>query len=113
MLKNNYRRTPRNYDGTEVTSRKISDLLPYVLSEIGGIYQQRPDLLLAAWPEIIGAKLAPMTEAASFSDGVLFVKVRNSSLLSLLIQNEKNRLLSLIRKKFPSIKIDNIIFRLG
>jgi hypothetical protein len=72
-----YFRTPKNYDGTAVTTHQMSELLPTVLAQIGKVYQQRPDLILAAWPQIIGPKLAAMTQALSFIDGVLTVKVRN------------------------------------
>jgi hypothetical protein len=108
-----YCRTPKNYDGTETTTHKVSDLLPAVLSQIGEIYQQRPDLILASWPEIIGPKLASMTQAVSFSDGVLVVKVKNSTLYSLLSQNDKPRILNILRQKFPSVQIKTILFRIG
>ena len=77
------RRTPKGYDGTGLTTHKVSDLLPQVLARIGDVYQDRPDLILSAWPEIIGQKLAPMTQAVSFVEGVLSVKVKNSTLHSL------------------------------
>ena len=108
-----YFRTPRQYDGTQVTSRRLTDLLPDVLSKIGEVYQQRSDLILAMWPEIIGSKFASMTQAVSFSNGVLLVKVKNSTLHSLLSQNEKMRLLNLLRQKFPHTEIKNICFRIG
>lgn len=91
----------------------MTDLLPRVLAKIGEVYQQRADLILAMWPDIIGAKLATMTQAVSFTDGILVVKVKNSTLHSLLSQYEKLRLLNLLRKKFPSVEIKNIYFRIG
>lgn len=103
----------KQYDGTEVTSHRMTDLLPRVLAKIGEVYQQRSDLILVMWPDIIGAQLATMTQAVSFSDGVLFVKVKNSTLHSLLSQNEKLRLLNLLRQKFPHVEIKNICFRIG
>lgn len=108
-----YSRTPRNYDGTQVTTHKIHDLLPIVLSKINSVYQLQPDLILAMWPEIIGAQLAGMTQAVSFNEGILSVKVKNSTLYSLLNQHEKTRLLSLLRKKFPQAQIKTISFRIG
>lgn len=106
-------RTPKNYDGTERTAKEISQLLPQVLDKMGESFSKRPDLILAAWPELIGEKLAPMAQAISFSDGVLTVKVKNSSLYSLLTQHEKPRLMKAMQAKFPSVMIRNIIFRLG
>ena len=108
-----YSRTPKKYDGTQVTSHRMTDLLPHVLSKIGEVYQQRSDLILAMWPEIIGSKLAAMTQAVSFAEGVLVVKVKNSTLHSLLSQNDKLRLLNKLRDKFPQVEIKNICFRIG
>ncbi len=107
------RRTPKNYDGTEVTTRSLGDLIPTVLSKISEVNQDRPDLVIAAWPGIIGSNLSTMTNAVSFHEGFLVVKVKNSTLFSLLNQNDKPKLLSNLRKKFPNVTIHNIIFRMG
>lgn len=112
MVKNT-RRTPRNYDGTQVTTHKFNELLPSVLEQIGESYKERPDLILAAWPGIIGTKLATMTQAVSLEEGVLIVKVKNSTLHSLLTQRDKPRILQLLRSKFPKVNIKNILFRIG
>lgn len=112
MKKRVYRR-PRGYDGSELTSRRLNELLPLVIKNIGKIYKERGDLILAAWPEIIGSKLAVMTKAVSFDSGILFVKVRNSSLYSLLQQHDKSRILKSLRDKFPETNIKSIIFRMG
>lgn len=103
----------KNYDGTGVTSRSLSDLSTNVLSKIDVTFQGRPDLLLAAWPDIVGQKFAPMAQAVSFQDGILNVKVKNSTLYSLLNQHEKIRLLNALRKRFPRLVIKTIVFRMG
>ncbi len=107
------RRTPKDYDGTGITTHRVSELLPTVLSNIGETYQDRPDLLLASWPEVIGKNFAGMTQAVSFIDGVLLVKVKNSTFHSLLSQHEKPKILSNLRQKFPKIEIKTIQFRIG
>jgi Dna[CI] antecedent, DciA len=94
-------------------NQHLKELLPSVLGKIGSAYQERPDLVLAAWPEIIGPKLAPMTEALSFVEGVLTVKVRHSTLYSLLRQYERDKLLRQLREKFPGTAIKRIAFRMG
>lgn len=103
-------RTPKNYDGTRLTSHKVGDLLPNVLSQISEVYQARPDLVLAAWPDIIGPKLAAMTQAVSLYNGILKIKVKNSTLHSLLSRHDKFRILSIIQQKFPRAEIQNIEF---
>lgn len=107
------KRTPKNYDGTKVTTHRVSELLPFVLGEIGELYNARPDLVLAAWPDVIGPKLALMTQALSFNDGVLLIKVKNSSLHSLLSQHDKQRILNTLRARFPRVEIRNVVFRIG
>lgn len=116
MVKNldkSFRRVPKGYDGTGVTSRSVSELLPHVLSQVTKAYEDKPDLVLAAWTDIIGAKLAPMTAATAFQSGVLYVKVKNSTLYSLLSQRDKPKILKRLRDRFPSLTIHNIIFRIG
>lgn len=112
MHKSN-RRTPKNYDGTAVTTHKVPDLLSEVLLKIRENYKDRPDLVIEAWPEIIGPQLAAMTQAVSFNDGILVVKVKNSTLHSLLSQNDKGRIMANLRAKFPRVQFKNIIFRIG
>ena len=107
------RRTPRGYDGTGVTTHHFSDVLSSVLEAIGDVYNERPDLVMAAWPEIIGPKLATMTQVVSFQEGVLTVKVKNSTLHSLLSQHDRLRILTHLRQKFPKVNINSIVFRIG
>lgn len=106
-------RTPKNYDGTATTTLQIADVLSEMIFRIRESYQERPDLVLAAWPEIIGPQLAIMTQAVSFIEGVLLVKVKNSTLHSLLSQNDKNRIMASFKAKFPRIQLKNIVFRIG
>ncbi len=100
-------------DGSALTNKQLKDLLPKVLGQIGDLHRDRPDLILIAWPQIIGEKLASMTKAVSFEKGILVVKVSNSTLYSLLSQHERGRLLKSLREKFPSVEIKNIYFRIG
>jgi len=112
-MRRTFQRTPQDYQGTKNTSHRFSDILPHVLAKISDTHQDRPDLVLASWPDVIGTQLATMTQAISFNEGVLVVKVKNSTLYSLLSQNDKPKILANLRKKFPKVKIANIIFRLG
>ena len=105
--------TPRNYDGTRPPGHDLKKMLPKVLGRLGRSIGNRPDLILAAWGEVVGPRLSPMAEAVRFEEGVLFVKVKNSTLLSLLAGAEKPRLLKSLRGKFPKVTIKNIVFRIG
>lgn len=100
-------------DDPNLTNKLMKDLLPKFLNKMGAIHRDRPDLIVAAWPQIIGEKLASMTKAVCFENDILVVKVSNSTLYSLLTQHERGRLLKNLREKFPSVKIKNIHFRIG
>ena len=98
---------------TALTTKSLRALLPSVLQGITAATEQRPDLVLAAWESLIGERFACQTRAVSFHEGVLTVKVRNSSLLSLLSQCERPRLIKNLRKRFPEVEIRNIRFCIG
>lgn len=106
-------RTPKNYDGTHLTTRNVADLLNKALSKLSDSCQERPDLLLAAWPEIIGSQHAAMTQAVSFCEGVLTVKVKNSTLYSVLSRQDRYRILASLKQRFPKANIQNIVFRMA
>lgn len=112
-MKLSHRRTPKNYDGTRVTTHQVSDLLPKILGGMGDKFKERPDLILEAWPGVIGPTFATVTKAVSFNDGVLIVHVKNSTVHSLLAQHDKFTILQALRSKFPKATIKNIIFRIG
>jgi dsDNA-binding SOS-regulon protein len=107
------RRKPRHYDGVQTTTHSVKDLLHTAMTDLRNKHRERPDLILASWKEVLGEKLASMTEAVSFLDGVLLVKVKNSTLHSLLELHEKAKCLKCLRQKFPNVPINNIVFRIG
>lgn len=93
--------------------RHLKELLPSFLEELGAVYQERGEEILASWPAIVGNQLAPMTEAVSFREGILSVKVKNSTLYSILNGPDKALLLKKLREKFPQSSIRGINFRLS
>lgn len=98
---------------TALTSRHLDQVLSKVLAKINQDHRQRPDLILAYWPQIVGSTIASLTKAESFCDGVLTVKVRNSTLYSLLVHEEKSKILTAIREKFPNVTLSDIKFKIG
>ena len=107
------RRTPKGYDGTRRTNYHIDEVFSSLLGNIKDKFKDRPDLILAAWPVMMGPQMAKMTQAVSFANGVLLVKVKNSTLHSLLAQQEKSHILAKLRQQFPSSEIKTIVFRIG
>ena len=100
--------------GTQVSTKKLHDILPNVLSDMRIHYQAKPRAVVETWPKIIGKELASMTKAVRFEFGVLHVNVKNSTLLSLLNNPvDKQKILKTIRETLPAIQISNIVFRIG
>jgi hypothetical protein len=107
-------RFPVEYNGTKVSTKKLHDVLPAVLQQFSAKYQSKPLAVIATWPKIIGKELSLMTKATRFEDGVLYVAVKNSTLLSLLSNTvDKQKILQTIRQTLPGIQISNIVFRIG
>lgn len=98
---------------TRSSLRHIRNILPKVLSDIARSAQDGGEAVLAAWPHVVGTRVAAMTQAVSFVEGILTVKVRNSTLYSLLEVHEKRKLVVALRERLPSLKIYNIVFRIG
>ena len=98
---------------TRSSIKSIQSLLTPFLKEVNSNCDQRVDLIPLAWPEIIGSSLAPMTQAETFKDGTLYVKVFNSTLLSILSHREKHILLKKLKAKFPKTDINEIRFHLS
>ena len=103
-------RTPRNYSGTVNPVKRMTDLLPEVLNDLGKKAKDPREEIYKFWRELMGEKMAPLAEPISFVEGVLTVKVKSSTLYSLLVAHERPRLLGRLQEKFS---IRNLIFRVG
>ncbi len=106
-------RTLKNFDGTEPTGKSIDRLLQTILADLNKQAGRQGNEVLSGWAEVIGPKFAKLTEAAAIQDGVLTVKVKSSTLYSLLCQHEKPRLLARLQELFPLAGIRDIVFRIG
>ena len=107
------KRIPKNYDGNQPTSRRVTTLLPGFLNRLSHLCAQAPHQITLSWSDVVGTRLASMSKAIEFKEGVLRVSVANSALHSLLVQHEKPRLIAALREKFPKVKINDILFRIG
>ena len=93
--------------------KDIKTLLPNVLDNIEKKYKKNPINVMEIWPEIIGKKLSPMTKAVSLKDGVFVVKVKSSTLYSLLNNYEKQKLLEKLQNKISKDIVHKIVFKIG
>lgn len=103
-------RTQRNYSGVQNPAKKVADLLPDMLNDLGRKVKDPREEIFRFWSELMGEKMAPLTEPISLIDGVLTVKIKSSTLYSLLVAHERQRLLERLKEKFS---IRNLIFRVG
>jgi hypothetical protein len=104
------KRTAKHYNGSLPTSKQLADLLPEALSAIREKAGEPTEEIFSFWPQLIGEKMAPLTEPVSYIEGVLTVKVKSSTLYSLLSVHERPRLLKQLREKFS---VRNLVFRVG
>lgn len=107
------RRHPKNYDGPKKTTWFASDLASLIVKRVTQATEERPDLILAAWADMMGKERADRIQAERFVKGVLYVCVNNSMLFSLIRAREKEQFLSELRRRFPKTPIDRIVFRMG
>lgn len=101
-------RTRRNYSGVENPVKKMTELLPEILADLTP--KDHPEEIFQFWRTLVGEKIAPLTEPVSWQNGVLTVKVKSSTLYSLLAVHERPRLLGKLKEKFS---IRNLMFRMG
>ncbi len=102
------------YNGSFLTSKKLTDMLPSAMKRIQSSYKISPEVLLQAWSEIIGPSFSPFTKAIRFEDGVLYIGVKNAAVMSLLAHaSEKKRIIDCYRARFSHVLVKNIIFRIG
>jgi hypothetical protein len=104
------KRTPRHFDGTQITGKMIGDILPKLLKEITTKTQDPREAVFQEWFLAIGEKMAPFTQPLSLNNWVLTVKVKSSTLYSLLSQHERLPLLRRLQKKFPIVDLQ---FKIG
>ena len=103
-------RTRRHFDGTLPTGKKISDLLPQILVDIGNKTNDEQESIFHMWFSLIGEKMAPFTKPLSLKNGVLTIKVKSATLYALLCQSERPLLLKALQAKF---QVKDIVFRVG
>lgn len=104
------RRTPRNFQGTKPTEKTIASLLPDVLKKFHAQAAEPAEEIFAFWRQLLGPKMGPLTEPVSYLNGVLTVKVKSSTLYSLLSQHEKPRLIKELSQRFS---VRGLVFRIG
>lgn len=108
-----YERKKRGNQEGSLPHYTLSDLTTKFFKKISQARSQEHDVLVEAWPSLVGAAIASKSQIVGFEDGVLRVNVSHSTVLSVLSSTEKPRLLGILQKRFPKITIRDISFRIG
>ena len=106
------KRTPKNYDGIDATDKQLKNLLPRLFHKISDRVKPDSKEIFQCWFRLVGKELASYTRPVFFEDGVLTIKVKSSTLYSLLHQNEKPRLLKEFQQHLPKAKVRDLVFRI-
>ena len=88
---------------------KIGAIVDAVLSERGYLTLCREWDVVRRWPDIVGNKLASVTECSRVENGVLFVRVASSPWRQ-EISYVKLHILDSIKKETPCTSIRDIVF---
>jgi hypothetical protein len=88
---------------------QIGDIVEAVLSERGYLTPCRELDVVRRWPDIVGVKLASVTECSRVESGVLFVRVASSPWRQ-EISYVKQHILDSIKKETPCTSIRDIVF---
>lgn len=102
-------KNPRGYRGRKSTNHSAKNLASRWLGQTAAQSEGRE--IIEAWPEIVGPKFAGMSEAIAFTHGTLRVRVKNSTLYTLFVQYEKERLRMALKARFPAV--NDIDFKMG
>lgn len=88
---------------------KIGSVIDSILAERGYLTPVREWGVVNAWANIVGAKLASVTECSRVENGVLYVRVESSAWRQ-EISYIKRHILDSIRKETPCTTINDIVF---
>jgi predicted nucleic acid-binding Zn ribbon protein len=94
-------------------TQAVSDALEKVMKQLGLQERLTESQILAAWREIVGEWFFLHTCPDRLRDGVLFVRVVQSSVHFELDRNCKPRIIQKLKAKFPGTRIRDVKFRLG
>jgi len=104
-----YRETPASHDRTQ----SAAGALEKVMRDLGLAERLTEGQILAAWKEIVGEWFALHTHPDRLRDGILFVRVLQSSVHCELDRNCRPQIVQKLKARFGAKRIRDIRFRLG
>jgi predicted nucleic acid-binding Zn ribbon protein len=91
----------------------LGEVLGRLFTARGWGRRQEQLRLEMAWAEAIGEEGAQHTSVVGLRRGVFEVEVDNATLMAELVQFHKRKLLEQVRKRLPSVTINDLRFRAG
>jgi predicted nucleic acid-binding Zn ribbon protein len=104
-----YRESP----GSPDRAQPVGDSLEKVMRKLGLDERLTEGQILAAWKQIVGDWFALHTCPDRLRDGILYVRVIQSSIHYELDRNCKSRIIQKLKARFGATRIRDIRFRLG
>ena len=96
--------------GKTATPESIGQVLEALIKDLGIERKIKGHQAVALWSEIVGAKIARVTEAHRIEDGVLYVRVQNSVWRNELTMR-KPELIRMINVRMKRNTVTDIVFR--
>lgn len=93
------------------TTRRIGDLLPGVLKELGLEGKLDEGRLREEWPSIVGEAIAQRSRPLTIRRKTLFIEVENNVWMN-EIQFHRNEIIRKVHKEFPALEIEDIRLKL-
>jgi predicted nucleic acid-binding Zn ribbon protein len=94
-------------------ARPVGDTLENVMRKLGLTERLTEGQILAAWKDIVGDWFALHTCPDRLRDGILFVRVVQSSVHYELDRNCKTRIIQKLKARFGGNRVRDIRFRIG
>jgi predicted nucleic acid-binding Zn ribbon protein len=104
-----YRESPPSSD----RAQPVGDTLEKVMRKLGLAERLTEGQILAAWKDIVGDWFAIHTCPDRLRDGILYVRVVQSSVHYELDRNCKTRIIQKLKARFGPTRVRDIRFRIG
>lgn len=112
---NHLRKKKKTYfESTKRTNKMVSDILPSVLKSLPKTFQNPLKGLKKEWDLVVGSTIASMTSVVELNEKKnIVISVKNSTLLHLLVTQEKDVITRKIRNKYPQLIFNQLVFKLS
>lgn len=107
-----WNRTPKNYKGSEVTTKSLGSLCKHFLQKCTKENFSTKEEVFKAWSDIMGERLGKLTQVVSLKNGLLTIKVQSSVLYSMLSAQDCSHIIAKLQEKIP-YQVNKIKFWYG